>query len=158
VNDLNADDFQALLNDLGACREARRWARGRTLREAWDACERGDWLLRLAGTTGVNRRKLVLVACGFARNVRKHVPAGEHRHLKAIEAGEAWARGGGPPSEAEAEAAEVAAYAAEAAHAAEAAYVAESAATGEESRRESARIVRGFITADDVLDAVGALK
>ena len=36
------------LKSLGACQEALDWADASnfmTLQEAWDACERGDWLM-----------------------------------------------------------------------------------------------------------------
>ena len=32
------------LSDQGACREALKWQSGKTQRETWDTCERGDWL------------------------------------------------------------------------------------------------------------------
>ena len=35
--------FAKWLNDQGACREALKWQRGKSLRETWDTCERGDW-------------------------------------------------------------------------------------------------------------------
>lgn len=40
----DAAAFAKWLNDQEACREALKWQRGRTLRETWDSCERGDWL------------------------------------------------------------------------------------------------------------------
>jgi hypothetical protein len=39
-----ADAFAKWLNDEGACRESLKWQHGKTLRETWDSCERGDWL------------------------------------------------------------------------------------------------------------------
>ena len=84
------------LNELGACSEAIEWCRGREA--AWDACERGDWMLwlcgRLAGPPGSDSRKpLVLAACECARLSLHLVPAGEDRPRRAIETAEAWCRG-----------------------------------------------------------------
>ena len=87
------------LNDLGACKEAVEYAaQFPSLRAAWDACERGDWMLWLAGRNAGEpgtdgRRPLVLAACACARLSLVHVPQGELRPLKAIETAEAWARG-----------------------------------------------------------------
>lgn len=44
----SAASFAALLDELDACDDARRWARGKTLAEAWATCRRGDWMLWLA--------------------------------------------------------------------------------------------------------------
>ena len=80
------------------CREALAWAKAYdSLEEAWQSCERGDWMLWYAGMLSGEpksdaRRKLVLVACQCARLMLKYVKAGENRPLKAIETAEAWAR------------------------------------------------------------------
>jgi len=61
------------LKSMGACSEAVDWAESyATLQEAWDACERGDWMLWLAGKHSgppgsVKRRTLVLAAAECAR-------------------------------------------------------------------------------------------
>ena len=87
------------LNKLGACNEAVEWAKEmKNGQAAWDNCERGDWMLWLAGKTAgkpksVKRKKLVLCACECARLALKYVPKGEDRPLKCIETAEAWARG-----------------------------------------------------------------
>ena len=44
---MTAAELTALLVRLGACDEARRWAEGKTLAEAWAKCERADWMLWL---------------------------------------------------------------------------------------------------------------
>ena len=41
---MEAQAFAKWLNDEGACGEALKWQSGKTLRETWDSCERGDWL------------------------------------------------------------------------------------------------------------------
>jgi len=86
-------DLSALLTRLDACREARKWAAGKTLEQAWNECPRGDWMLWLAGQLDVDRKLLVHAACQCARLALPHVPAGEARPLKSIEAAEAWTRG-----------------------------------------------------------------
>jgi len=61
-----------------ACFQAMEWARTQpTAQAAWDACERGDWMLWLlayyAGPPGsAKRKKLVLCACDCASLARKH--------------------------------------------------------------------------------------
>ncbi len=86
------------LNLLNACTDAVTWVKGYPdLASAWQACERGDWMLWLAGRYSGNpgserRRTLVLAACECARLSLHHVPAGEGLPLRAIEVGESWAR------------------------------------------------------------------
>ena len=86
-------DLATLLTRLDACREARKWAAGKTLEQAWNECPRGDWLLWLAGQLDVDRKLLVRAACQCARLALLHVPAGETRPLEALETAEAWTRG-----------------------------------------------------------------
>src|ERR1017187_81406 len=88
--DLNAVEYQALLAKLGACSEARHAADGKSMREVWDSCDRGDWLLWLAGNIAIDRKLLVLAACDCARTALQYVPAGEYRPRIAIETAEAW--------------------------------------------------------------------
>ena len=62
-----------MLIELQACPEAVEWVRQfKTLQAAWDACERGDWMLWLAGLLSGrpgsdSRRKLVRAVCACAR-------------------------------------------------------------------------------------------
>ena len=83
---------------LGACGDAVAWAAGfPDLGAAWAACERGDWMLWLAGRVSDKpmsdaRRPLVLAACECARLALPHVRAGDDRPLRAIEMAERWAR------------------------------------------------------------------
>ena len=122
-----------LLKMIGACHEGVEFCRKyRSLRSAWLACERGDWMLWYASRVcGDDRRQLVLAACACARLALKHVPEGEDRPLKAIETAEAWCRSKASLEDVEtaAYAASAAAYAAAyAAYAANAAYAAANAA------------------------------
>ena len=91
---------------ITALRERRSWhweavrheAEGKDLREMWDTCDRGDWLLwfsaHMIGKNGwPTHQQIVLASCQCARLAIKHVKSGEVRPLKAIETVEAWARG-----------------------------------------------------------------
>lgn len=55
--------FLAALKRIHACSEARDWVAAQTgsSKEAWDACERGDWMLwlvgRLSGNVGSQARR-----------------------------------------------------------------------------------------------------
>ena len=61
------------LKELGACKNAVEWAdKFTTAQEAWDACERGDWMLWLLGKLSgsprsKSRKKLVLASVKCAR-------------------------------------------------------------------------------------------
>ena len=98
---MNITEFIAILARLRACNESLAWLRalppGTTAAEAWEACERGDWIVWLVGALHmrglVTRQTLVLVACETARTALVHVPAGEDRPLVAIETAERWCRG-----------------------------------------------------------------
>ena len=129
---------------LGACREALEFARKfPDAQSAWDACERGDWMLwwygRVAGPPGDDsRRPLVLAACACVR-LRPKNTSGRVRDQaqQTIETAERWARGGkGAPSLDEVFAAADAAYGAAAAYAAYGAvYVAAVAADADVVRK-----------------------
>lgn len=73
----------------------RQWCAGKSLEEIWRTCERGDRLLLIATTYGVNvdHKLIVRAACACARLVLHHVPKNEIRPLHAIKTAEAWARG-----------------------------------------------------------------
>ncbi len=68
---MSAERFGRLLYDLGACDEAVAWAKGKDLHEVWTTCERGDWLLwlagRMLGEQGWHTRgQVMLAACACA--------------------------------------------------------------------------------------------
>lgn len=96
---MNAATLAKLLKKLGACHEAVDWTKGKTLAEAWQQCDRADWMLwlcgRMAGQEGwPTRPQIVLVACSLAEKVlplfEKKYP-NDSRPRKAIEAARAWA-------------------------------------------------------------------
>lgn len=84
------------LEVLPACAEARAWAAGTpgTPEELWATCPRGDWLLWLAASAGVDRCVVVLAACDCTETAAPHLtdttrgPA-----LAALEVTRKWARG-----------------------------------------------------------------
>ena len=82
--------------ELKACPEAIEWAsKFARPEEAWAACEKPAWLLRIAGKLALNqkdRKAIVLVAAACARAALKYVPAEEPRPLAAIVAAETWAK------------------------------------------------------------------
>jgi hypothetical protein len=98
---MNTTHWSESLVAMGACAEAVVWARTQPdLPTAWAACERGDWLLWLAGRTCGERgsaahRRLVLAACACARLALPIWEAqypDDTRPRVAIETAEAWAR------------------------------------------------------------------
>lgn len=91
-------ELQKQLIKLYACAEAVEWVGDRTLEQAWAECERGDYMLWLAGRVvgdafSDSRRPLVLAACECARLTLEQIPEGEARPRVAIETAERWARG-----------------------------------------------------------------
>ena len=134
---------------LDPCKDALIWAKDfDNLDDAWQACERGDWMLwllgKLAGSPkSKSRKKLVLAACQCARLALPHIQKGELRPLKAIETAEAWSRG--ERGVVTLEEVRKAAYAAtSAASAAASAAYATSATTRKTTLKECADIVRDF--------------
>ena len=87
------------LQKMNACSEAVEFAVAYpSLQKAWNACDRGDWMLWYAGKKAgapesEKRKKLVLAACDCARLALKFVKKGEEGPRKAIETAEAWTRG-----------------------------------------------------------------
>lgn len=119
------------LKKLGPCSKALEFAaKFSTLQEAWDACERGDWMLWLIGKhcgepNSKSRKKLVLTACKCARLAWKWMSK-EGRH--AINIAEKHAHDKATLQEVEDAAAHTAYAAAHTAYAAYAAYAAAYAA------------------------------
>ena len=78
----------------GACDEAIEWLRTQTDPEqAWQTCERPDWMIWYAGRCGIDRKVLVRIACDCARTALRFVPEGEDRPRLAIETTERWLSG-----------------------------------------------------------------
>ena len=85
------------LGDDSPCLAAMVWVdalpTGTTPQQAWDACQRADWMLWCAEAVGVGRVTLTRCACACARTLLQYVPEDESRPLAAIEAAEAWCDG-----------------------------------------------------------------
>ena len=87
------------LRGFGACDDGIEWAATQPDADtAWRTCTRGDWMLWLIGRRCYARetpehRALAAIACECARLALPHVPPGEMRPLRAIEAAERYARG-----------------------------------------------------------------
>ena len=120
---MTTDTFVAHLTRLRACAEAVDWARTQPdAKTAWGACQRGDWMLWLAGRAGVDRKQVVLAACDCAEPALVHLAddASLLACVWAIDSARRWARG-----ETDSREVEAAAYAAyDAAYDAAAAYAA----------------------------------
>ena len=83
----------SLLDDLSACSQSKDWVKAQnmtSLEDAWLKCERPDWLLWFAAKRGLDRKKLVFIACQCARTALKYTK--DERVLKCIETTEAWTR------------------------------------------------------------------
>ena len=98
---MNAEELDVQLRAMGACREAVEWSKGKTFSEAWQQCERPDWMVwlcgRMCGAAGwATRQQIVLLVCEFAESslsiFEKRYP-NDQRPRKAIEAARAWANG-----------------------------------------------------------------
>ena len=76
-----------------ACSDAVEWVGTRTIEQAWAECERGDWMLWLAGRIDIDRKLLVSAACACAEPALAFVRAGEDRPRLAIEVARAWCVG-----------------------------------------------------------------
>ena len=87
-----------LLIDLNACEEAQEWAaRYETLQAAWDACDRGHWMLWLAGhlsgpQESDSRRTVVLATSACARLALPFVRKGDEATRRATETIAGWAK------------------------------------------------------------------
>lgn len=169
---MNNQQLVAFLKKNLACRPAIEWLQARTLAEAWEQSERGDWLLWLAANAGVDRRRLVMSACACARLALVHVPPGEERPRVAIDTAEAWCRGEATieqvrkasrnAADAAADAADAAAYAAAYVYAAAYAYDDAAAADADDARasalKKAADLVRGLISCAEVEAAINGTK
>ena len=90
------------LDELNACREAVEWYESfDTLQEAWDKCERGDWMLWYLGRTcgppdTADHRTMTACKAACARLVL-HIYEAKYpndvRPRNAIEAAEEYSRG-----------------------------------------------------------------
>ena len=139
-----------LAKKLNACEAATEFvAQFGTIKEAWEACPRGDWMLWAAKKIRVDRRLLVGAAGQCARTVQHLMK--DPRSLAALDACDKYATGEIGEKELSAAAAHVVAAADAAAAAAYAAYaaahvVAAADAARKENRQKTADICRKMLT------------
>lgn len=82
--------------EMKACADAVAWAKQfPTAQEAWEACERPDWMFWVAGKFAKSQQAqcdIVRAGAACVRTGLKYVPAGgTYPLLAAIEAAEQWA-------------------------------------------------------------------
>jgi hypothetical protein len=96
---MNAEKFRELLRKLSACSDAVEWAKGKSLAEVWEQCDRADWLLwlcqRMVGEKGwPSHEEIVLVTRDIVESwlhfFEEKYPD-DQRPREAIEAARAWA-------------------------------------------------------------------
>jgi hypothetical protein len=63
------NEFKNRLIELRACEDAIKWAEGKTAKDAWEQCERGDWLLWWAQKEGTPLQELTLAKARCAKTV-----------------------------------------------------------------------------------------
>jgi len=69
-----------ILNELGACEDAMEWLSSQaSLEQAWENCEKGNWLLWLIAMLDVDGRKLSLAKGLIANEEYKH------RHMQHVQ-------------------------------------------------------------------------
>ena len=61
--------FKKQLQKMEACQEAIEWVGDRTPEQAWEECERGDWMLWFAQKMGVELQPLTLAKARCAKLV-----------------------------------------------------------------------------------------
>ena len=79
------------LKEMSACNEAIGWVGDRTPEQAWNECERGDWMLWIAQKKDVDLRKLTLAKARCSK-LAIHLMKDE-RSRKAVEVAERFGLG-----------------------------------------------------------------
>jgi len=134
--------LQIKLKELDACDDAIQWAKDYdTLQQAWDNCQRSDWMFWLINKMRFsNDKDLRLMAVAFARQVQHLMK--DQRSINALDVAERYANGEATVEELRTagEAADAAWAARGAAWAAEAAWAARAA--WEAAREAAARAAR----------------
>ena len=148
--------FKKQLQKMNACSEAIEWAENRTLEQAWNDCERGDWMLWFAEKAGVELRPLTLAKARCAKLVIHLME--DARSINAVEVAERFGLGTATREEldvaavaAAVAAADAAAYAAVAADAD--AYAAANAAVATADAAAYAAAYAAYVAATDAADA-----
>jgi len=74
-----------LLKKYEACNEAIKWADEMTVQEAWEACERGDWMLWIYAKMYPDNLRELTIAKGHCSNTVRHLMKDE-RSINAVDA------------------------------------------------------------------------
>lgn len=80
------------LISLCACMEAVSWASGRTAEQAWQECNRADWMIWWAGQTSLNRYETVsLTASTCCQRALQSLPGTTPKMPSEIKTAQQWA-------------------------------------------------------------------
>src|SRR3990172_2796305 len=88
--DWKMKNHKELLLSFSACREAVDWYNDKDSQEAWESCNRGDWMLWIAARLEIDKKLIVLAACNCAELSLQFVPNNENRPKEAVEAARRW--------------------------------------------------------------------
>ena len=132
-------NFKEQLQKLGACDGAVQWAGDKSLEQAWNECQRGDWMLWLFRRAENFDKIASMLAKGHCANTVRHLMK-DIRSTNAVDMAIKYGIG-------EATDSELAAYAAAADAAADAADAAADAADAArtKNRQETAEICRKYL-------------
>jgi hypothetical protein len=61
--------------------------------DAWNACERADWMLDMASTANLDSKRIVAAECRCVRTVLQYIPEPNNDSEKAIDITEGWCNG-----------------------------------------------------------------
>lgn len=75
---MNAAKLQRYLKSIDACRDGIEWAKGKSLPEAWQKCERQDWMLWLLGRSQVDHASIAEITLEFIKPIKV---ASQYLHL-----------------------------------------------------------------------------
>ena len=70
---MNAQEFENKLIELGACEDAQEWCIGKSLKDAWETCERGDWMVWLYWKSQSYDIKDMRLCVGHQANTVRHL-------------------------------------------------------------------------------------
>lgn len=84
--------MKKLLKELNACDEAIEWVGVKTWEEAYNTCERGDWLLWLFQKTNPDDLQRLTLVKGHCANTVRHLMTDE-RSIKAVDVAIAFGEG-----------------------------------------------------------------
>jgi hypothetical protein len=85
----------SILKELNACKEATDWCAENkitTIEEAWEKCERGDWMLWLYRKLYPNNLRELTLAKGHCANTVRHLMT-DPRSINAVDAAIAFGEG-----------------------------------------------------------------